>query len=491
MKRQWKNTFLAVGILGIFIVMGVLLYIYHVTEQFNAYFAKNIFVDGIAIGGLTLEEGVQKIKDYMTAQQAEGILYLSDDEQEVEIPFDQFPVQTNLEQVLQQAYELGHTEGLLKKYQIAKKGITSPEKFSLTYSYHLEDIENVLMNYKESFYREPANAVLIRENRKFVLTPEKIGKALDISQTAQKILDVLTVHEDIKVEAVINYIEPQFKAADLQQAQTPIASFYTTYNDLDLGRNQNLEVAASKINKMLMPGEKFSLATQLEPITFEEGYRDSKVIVNGRLEEGIGGGVCQIASTLYNAVLLSDLDIVTRRNHSLPVAYVPLGRDATYATGGIDFQFQNNSNYPVFIESYCENNRVYVNLFGEKSLKPPYDEIKFYSELIETIEPPATTYVDDPTLEKGKTVQDLTPLEGKKVKLYKLYYNNGELVNKILIDTSYYKARGEVIKVGTKETSPTANENITSAETVVQTPVKEENNLENSHSETETQSVRE
>ena len=177
---------------------------------------------------------------------------------------------------------------------------------------------------------------------------------------------------------------------------------------------------------------------------------EERVIVNGKLEEGIGGGVCQIASTLYNALLLSDVEIYSRANHSLPVAYVPLGRDATYASDIIDFKFRNNSDYPLFVEAYCANNQVIVNLFGYKGLKLDYDEIKFASELIETIKPPETKIIEDPNLYTDQKIQESRPREGKKVKLYRLFYRNGILVDKQLINTSTYRAVAEVVRVGTK-----------------------------------------
>ena len=130
----------------------------------------------------------------------------------------------------------------------------------------------------------------------------------------------------------------------------------------------------------------------------------------------------------------------------------PLGRDATYATGVIDFKFKNNTGYPLLIEGYCENNNVYINIYGHKDARSEY-EIKFESVVTEVIPAPASKYEDDPTLEKGKEVVEVKALDGKRVKLYRLYYKNGVLDRKELVDTSYYKPRAAIIKRGTKETA--------------------------------------
>ena len=245
-------------------------------------------------------------------------------------------------------------------------------------------------------------------------------------------------------------IIPEFTEASLKDVQTLVSSFSTSYNNASANRNENLKVASEKINCMLLPGEVFYLSNQLEPFTEEEGYRNAGTIVNGKIEDSLGGGICQVSSTLYNAILLTDLEIVMRQNHSLTVSYVPLGRDATYNTGTIDFKFKNNSGYPIFIEGYCENNQVVTNIYGHKSLKSEYD-IKFESEVTEVIPAPATKYVDDATLDEGKEVVDVTAIDGKRVNLYKLYYKNGVLERRVLVNSSYYRARAAVIKRGTKK----------------------------------------
>jgi vancomycin resistance protein YoaR len=316
----------------------------------------------------------------------------------------------------------------------------------------------VIESYVPKFHIEPVDATISRKNRAFVITKEIEGQELDLVATLDKIFTVLDSEDlgDTQIEIITNKIPVKYTKESFKDIQNIIASFSTSYNNADANRNVNLKVASSKINTRLLPGEVFSLAKQLEPISFAAGYRASKVIVNGKLEQGIGGGVCQIASTLYNSLLLTDFDITMRQNHSLSVAYVPLGRDATYATDAIDFKFKNNTQYPMFVESYCENNKVYVNIFAHPSIKPPY-EIKFDSVTTEVINPPAPKYIEDPTLSQGAQVEELRALNGRKVKLYKLYYKDGALIKKELVNNSYYRPRAATIRVGTKADAPVFN----------------------------------
>lgn len=456
-KNILKWSVLGILIIVIGIASGSMIYIYSNLKAYDKVFIKGVQIEGIPVGGLTPEEAKEKLYKVISDKQDKEIVDLNKLDQHTVLTLGELDPLYNTEAVLEEAFKLGKEGNIFERYSQNKTGVKL-SSFTLKPTFTKENITKALAQHSEMFYVAPIDATITRKNRQFVTTKEVPGVQLNVSATTDLIMDRLeqdSISEaPIKLEAITEVVNPKYTTEAFKDVQTPIASFHTSYNNADPSRNENLKVATQKINKVLEPGEVFSLAKQLEPINAAAGYKPSKVIVNGKLEDGIGGGVCQVASTLYNAVLLSNLDITVRQNHSLPVAYVPLGRDATYATGIIDFKFQNNSDKFVFIESYCENNNVFVNIFGNASLKPTYDEIKFLSETVEIIPPPPTKFVNDSEIEKGKQIQELRPLEGKKVKLYKLCYKNGEVVKKELINQSYYKPRGEVIKVGTKEAVP-------------------------------------
>jgi vancomycin resistance protein YoaR len=456
MSKKTKKIVKWIGLGLLTIVIGVAsgatFYIYKEVNASDRIFAYGTTVQGVDLGGLTEQEGEQLLTEKLNKELENTLVTIASSEEYIEIHLKDLGVEYSVGEVLQKAFENGHRGNFFERYERYYKKIPVNASYTLEYSYSVDKIKEVLYEYEELFTVEPIDATITRTNKQFIITKEQEGEMIDIIETAKKIEERIwerNMEEPIYI--VTKTIEPSYTAEALKNIQTPISSFATSYNNADLLRNENLKVAALKINTVLAPGEVFSLGEQLEPITYEQGYRASKVIVAGRLEDGIGGGVCQVASTLYNAVLLSNLNIVQRQNHSLPVAYVQLGRDATYASGVIDFRFENNSEYPIFIESYCENNQVYVNIFGHQSVKPSYDEIKFESETIETITPPAPTYIDDPTLEKGKQVQEINPLYGYKVKLYRLYYKDGKLVEKEYLNLSYYRPRAAIIRRGIKE----------------------------------------
>ena len=468
-KLKWALLIGIVVMAGI--TVGALSYIYKEVQAFDQVFAEGIMVEEVPVGGLTYDEALARVKEKVTEAQKNKKVIIKKDAITAEIPCSSLGMESDLEEVLQVAFAVGHDGNLFEKYSIAKNKTSMDLDLCLSETYDESLIKAKVEEIQDKFYIAAVDATISRKNGKFVTTSEQEGQKLNIADTVASIKEALSQahNETVEIEASVDKIAPKYTVSSFDNVKNVVASFSTSYNNADLGRNANLAVAATKVSRTLMPGEVFSLAEQLEPFTYEAGYRDANVIVNGQLEKGIGGGVCQVASTLYNAVLLTNLEVTMRQNHSLSVSYVPLGRDATYATGSIDFKFKNNLQTPVIIEGYCQNNNVYVNIYGAKEAKPKY-EIKFLSELTEEVPAPETKYVDDPTLEAGKEVVETTALVGKKVKLYKLLYDeNGKLVDKVLENNSYYKPRAAVVKRGTKDVTTAAN-NTTEKSLAKETP---------------------
>ena len=454
-KKRFKWLIITGVVILIGLSLGTIGYMYTQVTAFENVFAENVYIEDLAVGGLTKEEAKAKLEQTISDQISKQILVFTNEERSLEVPFTDLGITYNINETLDKAFNVGRDENFFTKYDIAKNGLETKQVFELSRSIDESKIDDALKTCADKFYVEPINATLERKNKQFITTKEVNGVALDISATKEKALAILNEITDsdahkIEVEAVMEEVIPEWTAHSLQDVQTLVSSFSTSYNNASANRNENLKVASKKITRMLLPDEVFYLSNQLEPFTAKEGYKNAGTIVNGKIEDSLGGGICQVASTLYNAVLLTDLEVVARQNHSLTVSYVPLGRDATYNTGTIDFKFKNNSNYPIFIESYCENNQVIVNIYGHKSLKSEYD-IKFESKITEVIPAPATKYEDDATLDEGKEVVETTAIDGKRVNLYKLYYKNGVLEKRVLVNSSYYRARAAVIKRGTKK----------------------------------------
>ena len=225
-----------------------------------------------------------------------------------------------------------------------------------------------------------------------------------------------------------------------------LSTFTTKYDGGNVNRTTNLRLAAGKINgTVIMPGETFSYNATVGQRTIAAGYKDAKIYQNGQVVDGLGGGICQISSTLYNSVVLANLDIVARKNHGFVTSYLGAGRDATVVYGATDFKFKNTRKYPVKIVASVSNGIAKVSIFGIKE-ETEY-KIDIQASVTETI-PYNTTYIDDDTLPEGTEVVEQKGQNGCKSVAYKVMSLNGSVVSRKLLSTDTYNAMERVIRRG-------------------------------------------
>ena len=292
-------------------------------------------------------------------------------------------------------------------------------------------------------YREPVDAYY--ETEPFKLYPEVDGIKFAISlEEAEKIISDRTKEEYI-IPLTITKANKTVNDIGTEAFPYEISKYSTKYDESNTNRSQNLKLASDKINgTVLMPGEEFSYNQVVGKRTVEAGYKNAKIYSNGQVVDGLGGGICQISSTLYNAVLLADLEITERRNHYFKTSYVPAGRDATVVWGSIDFKFKNTRTYPIKIESKVSSGIAEFKIHGIKEEKE-YD-IKILPVVTQTI-PYGTQEIIDPTLMQGtkRTIQ--TGSSGCKVTTYVEKSLDGITVSKEAISSDSYKALTQIVHV--------------------------------------------
>lgn len=251
-----------------------------------------------------------------------------------------------------------------------------------------------------------------------------------------------------------------------------LATFSTKYDASNKARSTNLSLASEKIDgTVIMPEETFSYNKVVGERTIAAGYKEAKVYENGKVVDGLGGGICQISSTLYNTVILANLEIVSRRNHQFTTSYVEAGRDATVVYGSTDFEFRNTRNYPVKLKCSVKNGIAQIDLYG---LKEDVEyEIEIQPSILEIIEP-KTTYQEDSTLESGKEKIIQKGSKGYKTVTYKIFYLDGKIVKKEILSKDTYNPMERIIKKGIKEQAKSA---------VVESPVESQNTEEDVISE--------
>ncbi len=423
---------------------------------------NNIFINDIEVGGLTVSEAEEKLKETYITSLGKKTITMKSGELSSVLTYGECGLTASFKEALDEAYNYGRNVSKKEQNKIKDDLILVPKIINFTpeYTVDLSAAEEGLKSLADEIYIAPVDAKYSRNNGKFDYSKEKSGRKLDVDATFEKLSTALSQNgkytvNDITVDAVIIDVPANVTVAMLESSTQLIGSYKTTFKgSLSDARNVNLLTATSKINDtVLAPGEVFSTNKSFGDRTAQNGYQIAPVIVSGTLVDGLGGGVCQVSSTLYVAVLNSELEIVERQNHSLKVSYMDYGFDATLSGNVIDFKFKNNTEYPVYVESYLNDNKVIVNIYG-KEIHDPSRKLEFSNALISTHPPEAEKVTEDPTLPLGQKVVDLASKTGYKYAVYKSIYENGKLLDKVKINDSYYKPVRATVRIGTGKNVP-------------------------------------
>ena len=274
----------------------------------------------------------------------------------------------------------------------------------------------------------------------FTIYPHVEGVDFAITkEQAKKILEERKEEYSIPLKITI----PEITTDKLGTKAFPeqLSTFTTKYDASNTNRSTNLRLAASKINgTVLLPGEIFSYNKTVGERTISAGYKEAKIYSQGQVVDGLGGGICQISSTLYNAVLYANLEILSRRNHQFVTSYLPAGRDATVVYGSTDFKFKNTRTYPIKITASVSNGVAKISIYGVKEEKEYTVEIKTTTN---SSIPYGTTYISDPSLPNGKVKQKGHP--GYKTTTYKILKYNGAVVSRTVLSNDTYNAMQTII----------------------------------------------
>lgn len=310
----------------------------------------------------------------------------------------------------------------------------------------LKQLENFVEKNSGAF--RPARVYL--QGATLVRVPEKVGLALDSSKMQETVQNAMQGGEG---ELPLTEGKKRVTDEQLAQIQDAIGFFSTRFPTSDVARCTNIRLATQKINgTVLAPGDRFSFNQIVGPRSLKGGFRVAPVIKNGKHDFDIGGGICQVSTTLYNAVLFANLKIVNRSNHSLPSAYVPLGRDATVDYGTRDFIFANDQGSPVAIASRYEPGRITFTVLGVKDqglqVKLDATDIKRWSRGTQTVNDPTLPAGQQKVVDKGGSAGTAT--------LYRLVYRDGKLVRKELMNRSAYRGSPRIIAVGSARPKPSS-----------------------------------
>lgn len=326
--------------------------------------------EGQEISGLTADQLKTRIQEY--AQQDNRTLTLVVDNTSVQVSFSELGIVPDTDNMVKDILSYGREDNIIIALQERLKAFFYPVNMSLRYKIDETQASYYLENYAKKVTLSGHDAYLSLDGEQVVIHPEKLGSRLDMESTLQQLKDMAasgefeTLHLTMTDKDTIH-----LRAQDLAGIDTIIGTYTTYFNGSDTHRTHNVRLASDKINGVyLAPGQVFSFNDIVGERTAEAGFDDAPVIIDGKLVPGIGGGICQVSSTLFNAALLAGMETVERTPHYSPVSYIPAGRDATVAYGYLDYQFKNPYQQPVYVLSLMTDNSITVYILGFASNKP-------------------------------------------------------------------------------------------------------------------------
>lgn len=431
----------------------------------------DIIISGVTVGGTDVsgmnsvqaEVAVRKAaEDYASA----SVITLElDGERRTEAALSELGMYAaDLDSVIRKALDYGKKGNPLTCYKILKSAEKKENQkdFSIKYEVSEESAGSALEEKLAGLLRAPQDAKLTRNGAETVVTEDVPGEKADVKKTVDNINRLIAEERGQTggegpgekmpggASAVVETAdaEADITSGELAGLTDVLGTFTTYYGESDGGRTLNVESGAAHIGGTLVqPGEEVSADGLMAPYTEENGYAMAASYENNEVVESMGGGICQVSTTLYNALLLAEIEITERYEHSMLVSYVEPSMDAAIADDVKDLKFRNNMDTPFYIEAALSGGNLTFNIYGREA-RPEERTVQYISETLETVESDETRYVatEDPvgtmyTRDNGHT--------GLKAQLWKVICEDGAEVSREAVNYSTYLASGKTVAVGT------------------------------------------
>ena len=426
-----------------------------------------VFAGELDLSGKTKEEASSAIAHYVSGLEDMELTLVAGGGNTVKVTAGELGVTWANTDLPEQAYAVGRTGNVIERYKLIKDLQKESMSLPIKLDFDVEAINTVLVEQCTKYDNAPTNVSMIKmEDGSFQVVDGKPGNVLDVEASIDKIYGFLTEEwsqKPVSLELCIAVEEPKGSAEELADVKDLLASFTTSYRTSGTARSRNVEAGVALINgTVLYPGEEFSTYKTVSPFTEANGYYMADSYLNGRVVQSLGGGICQVSTTLYNAVLRAELEISERHNHSMIVSYVDPSADAAIAeSAGKDFKFVNNYDYPIYIEGITENKKITINIYG-KETRAENRTVEYKSEVLEVIRPTSDAIYADPGQPIGYIVTE-SAHTGYKARLWKIVKENGVEVSREQVNSSNYRVSPRSATVGTATADPNAYNEIMAA----------------------------
>ena len=461
LKRDNANRLLlglsAISLVLVMVVMGQ--FFIMESEDPSNVIENGTMINGVNVGGMDYYDAEKLIYDVFKEKSENFSLTLKYKDKTWTFDKDDFKVNSEIHTIIEEAQKRNEiVESYEKQTETLKDLQNNGASVNVAFNYIFVGLDEKIDEIIKEIEIEPVNSEIkfnAQNSNPFEVTEHKNGLRVNKEQLYFDINEQFNKTNNVEVE-----IKTFEQVADVTNQEnlentTQISTFVTYVSDSTGGRKSNVKKALDCFNGFVVePNETVSFNKVTGPHTLDNGYKIATIIYNGRYVDGVGGGICQASTTLYNALLLADAEILEVHKHTLPVKYVPLAMDAMVSDYVADLKFKNVSDEPLYIQTVCDSESVRVNIYGKKLDK----EIKTRSETLETIKhtgdkivPDTNKEYSDKVLFKGEQYRLTYPRNGYEAKAYIEYYVDGKKVEEKEIRHEIYKPQNGIVVEGVED----------------------------------------
>jgi vancomycin resistance protein YoaR len=427
-------------------------------------FYDGVYVDDIPLGGLTMDEARGQVEARQKAFADANGVTVTNGQQSWQFLISDASYTFDTDDILGEAWRQGREGTARERRAFIRKLPANPVKLKTTVTVDPASLEQKLRELAAPFAVAPVDAAFagydlsMPEGQRLSFTPDIPGSRVDDDKLWNDVKMEFVNRTFGTVQMLAVPVEANLKLADLQADMQLVVRFKSTMKDHSTPRYTNIKIACAAVSgRFLLPGETFSFNDATGQRTAAKGYQTAHIINGGVTDNGLGGGICQVSGTLWNAAARADLKIVERYAHTLKSAYLPMGQDATVDYGHYDLKFMNDKDKPILIIMYIgtgdDKYNVFAEIYGEPL--PNGETIKLLTEKTGTVPAPDTVSYAPSDAVKPGTTETVKPHDGVKATTYKLYMKDGKEVRRAVLHKDYYREAGTIIVYNPADGLPT------------------------------------
>ncbi|MBR1909626.1 MAG: VanW family protein, partial [Lachnospiraceae bacterium] len=429
-----------------------------VERDLSGTIMNGIYFDDINMSGKTYDEAVKLIRDKVKSMSTANVTLNSIGGNSVSATAQDLGLTWDDTNLVADALYVGRSGNIVERYKERKDLEHDKKVYPINVEFDRETVEAIVNEQGELYNVEATDATLSKADGDFVVTPGTKGEKIDANASVSRIMSALDnfTGSDLTIDMVVVEDIPKATAEDLEKIHDVIGRYKTSFKTSNADRSGNVRNGTRLVNgTVLLPGESFSMYQTVSPFTEENGYYLAGSYLNGMVVESLGGGICQVSSTLYNAVLRAELQIDERHNHSMIVSYVDLSSDAAISGTSKDFKFTNNTENPIYIEGITtEDKQVVFTIYGVET-RPSNRVVSYESEKISETVPEGDKIIADPSLPLG-SITTQSAHTGYVGKLWKIVTVDGKETERVEVNKSTYLPTPRTATVGTATDNPAA-----------------------------------